>query len=173
MSAPEREVMDQLQAFQDHKAISDKLGIWCRCADTRDMEPMSDVFAEDVEWDFGGGTVDHGLSAVINRITAHVGVATNCGQRHIHLANLRVDVTGDLAESEAYFFAASAGLGRYEGQALLQWGNYLDSWERRPQGWRIVKRNYSNRFEVGPMEIVYGSAPAEMWQEGDARRSDR
>ena len=34
--------------------------------------------------------------------------------------------------------AASSGIGPYEGQALLQWGNYLDHWRRGPEGWRII-----------------------------------
>jgi hypothetical protein len=164
---------DEMRQFLDHKAIADKLGVWCRCADTRDMTRMPEVFAKDVVWDFGGGTVDHGLAALIDRFTAHVGADTYCGARQIHLANIRIDITGDEAESEAYFFAASSGIGPYEGQALLQWGNYLDHWRRGPEGWRIVRRDYENRFEVGPMEIVYGSAPAQMWEEGDNRRVGR
>jgi bacterioferritin-associated ferredoxin len=171
-SSTDQELTAKMQDFCDNKEISDRLGVWCRCADTREMERMSEVFDEDIEWDFGGGTVDRGLQAVIDRITAHVGAASNCGQRQIHLANLRVDVTGDVAQSEAYFFSVSAGIGPYDGQALLQWGNYLDSWERGAQGWRIVKRQYENRIDIGPMDIVYATAPTEMWQEGDARHAN-
>jgi hypothetical protein len=172
MSSTADELTGQLQAFQDHKAISDKLGIWCRCVDTRELGGMSEVFDERVEWDFGQGTVDHGLDAVIERIQAHIVEATYCGKRQIHIANLRVDVTRDVAESEAYFFSTSAGIREFEGKVLLEWGNYLDTWQRGTVGWRIVKRIYEMRIQHGPLEIVYGSAPAEMWQEGDHRRLD-
>jgi ketosteroid isomerase-like protein len=169
MSRVDADLREQLQALLDHKAISDKLAIWCRCADTRDMSRMTEVFADDLVWDFGAGTVDHGLTAVVERLVAHVGSAGNCGARQIHLANLRIDVDGDVAESEAYFFAASAGVATFAGQALLQWGNYLDHWERQDSGWRIVHRTYDNQFDLGPMEIVYPTMAADMWQPGDNR----
>lgn len=161
----------QLQDLLDQKAIADKLALWCRCADTRDMKAMSQVFDDDVVWDFGEGTIDRGLAAVIERIGGHVGAAGNCGERQIHLANLQAAVDGDSALSEAYFFAASAGLGPFEGQALLQWGRYRDTWRRKPdEGWQIVQRIYENRFNQGPTEIVYPTIAAHLWHEGDSRR---
>ena len=160
------------QGYGDHREMTDRLATWCRCVDTRDMGPMTDVFDEDVVWDFGGGTVDRGLAAVVERITAHVVVATYCGNRQIHLANVRIDIDGDTARSSAYFFSTSAGIREYEGQALLEWGTYDDTWRRGSAGWRIAHRNYEMRIQSGPLEIVYGSAPAEMWQEGDHRRLD-
>jgi hypothetical protein len=82
---------------------------------------------------------------------------------------MRVDIDGDTAESEAYFCGAHAGLGANEGKTLLQWGNYNDFWKRTSGGWCIVKRIYRIDISDGPMEIVYGSAPAGMWKEGDDR----
>ena len=164
---------DVIAQFLDSKAISDALGLWCRIVDTHDLERMPQVFAQDVHWDFGKGTVDHGLDQVVARIKAHLIIQSYCGPTHHHLANLRIDVAGDQAESEAYFCAAHAGTGPYEGQTLVQWGNYLDSWQRRPEGWRIVKRVYRIDISDGPMEIVYGNNTAAMWQEGDDRRLER
>jgi len=34
----------QLRLFWDHKEISDRLGTWCRCVDTRNLDPMAEVF---------------------------------------------------------------------------------------------------------------------------------
>jgi len=161
---------DPLQPFWDTKAISDKVGLWCRIVDARDLMRMPEVFDRDVEWDFGKGTVDHGLDAVVRRISAHLVEGTYCGATQHHLANMRVDLDGDAAESEAYFFAAHAGTGDNEGKTLLQWGNYNDFWRRTAEGWRIVKRIYRIDISDGPLEIVYGSAPADMWKEGDSRR---
>ena len=172
MSATDADLRSQLQTLLDQKSIADKLALWCSCADTRDMSRMAEVFADDLVWDFGGETVDHSLDAVIERLVTHVGAASNCGDRQIHLANVRVDVDGDVADSDAYFFAASAGLGPFKGQALLQWGRYRDTWQRRVAGWRIVRRVYENRFDEGPMEIVYPTGAAAMWQEGDKRRTE-
>lgn len=154
----------------DNKAISDALGLWCRIVDTHSYERMPEVFMHDVEWDYGKGTVEHSLEQVVARINAHLVEQDQCGVTHHHLANLRIDLDGDRAESEAYFFAAHAGIGRYEGQTLLQWGNYRDSWRRTANGWRIVKRGYRIDISDGPLEIVYGNGTAAMWQEGDERK---
>ena len=159
--------------FWDQKAITDALGRWCRIVDTKSLDHMPLVFADSIEWDFGKGTVDVGLAKVIERIRAHLIRDSNCGATQHHLANLRVDLDGDTAESEAYFFATHAGVGPYSGQVLLQWGNYNDFWHRTVSGWRIVKRIYRIDISQGPLEIVYGSAPPEMWKEGDERSLQR
>lgn len=161
---------DLMQPFHDTKAITDKAGLWCRIVDTHDLSRMPEVFDAGVVWNFGKGTVDHGLDAVIRRISAHLVDNSSCGQTQHQLANLRVDLDGDEAESEAYFFAAHAGLAAYAGQTLLQWGNYLDRWHRTSDGWRIVLRTYRIDISDGPLEIVYGNGTAEMWQENDSRR---
>jgi hypothetical protein len=158
-----------MQVFWDTKAITDKLGLWCRIVDRRDLSQMKEVFSTDIFWDYGKGTFEHGLDNVIRRIELHLVEGTYCGATQHHLANMRVDINGDEAESEAYFFAAHAGIGTNEGKTLLQWGNYNDFWKRTPEGWRIGKRIYRIDISEGPMEIVYGSAPAGTWQEGDER----
>jgi hypothetical protein len=163
-------IQDFPTLFADTKTIQDKLGLWCRIVDTRDVVRMPEVFSEDVLWDFGKGTVDEGLLKVIARIEAHLSSAGLCGATQHHLANTRIDIDGDNAESEVYFFAAHAGAGSMTGHTLLQWGNYLDRWKRGPSGWRIVERNYRIDISDGPMEIVYGNDTAHLWQEGDDRQ---
>ena len=164
---------DMLKPFWDTKFITDKVGLWCRIVDTRNLDRMSEVFDASVEWDYGKGTVDFGLDTVVKRIKAHLVEGTYCGTTQHHLSNMRVDIDGDEAESEAYFVAAHAGTGENEGQTLVQWGNYNDFWKRTPDGWRIVKRIYRIDISDGPLEIVYGSAPKEMWKEDDERRLKR
>jgi len=164
---------DLMGHMLDNKAISDGLGLWCRIVDSHALDRMPEVFAQDVDWDYGKGTVDHGLDLVVARIRAHLVEQDQCGVTQHHLANLRIDLDGDAAESEAYFFAAHAGIGRYAGQTLLQWGNYHDRWRRTAGGWRIAKRGYRIDISDGPLEIVYGNNTAAMWQEGDERRMER
>lgn len=159
-----------LGAFRDSKAIADKLGLWCRIVDTRSLERMPEVFAAEVEWDYGKGTREKGLENVVARIHAHLVEQTQCGATQHQLANLRIDTDGDNAESEAYFLAAHAGVGAYAGKTLLQWGNYLDTWRRTADGWRIVRRMYRIDISDGPMEIVYGNDTAHLWGEGDDRK---
>lgn len=161
-----------LSVFFDSKAIADKLGLWCRIVDTRSLERMPEVFAQDVDWDYGKGTSEKGLDNVIARIRAHLVEQVQCGPTQHHLANPRIDIDGDEAESEAYFLAAHAGIGAYAGKTLLQWGNYLDTWRRTDDGWRIIKRVYRIDISDGPMEIVYGNDTGHLWQKGDDRRID-
>ncbi|MCB2075738.1 MAG: nuclear transport factor 2 family protein [Rhodobiaceae bacterium] len=162
-----------LSNFRDTKAIADELGLWCRIVDTRSLERMPEVFAQDIHWDFGKGTADEGLDLVIARIRAHLVDQVLCGPTQHQLANTRIDIDGDQAESEAYFLAAHAGIGPYAGKTLLQWGNYLDSWRRTDDGWRIVKRVYRIDISDGPLEIVYGNDTGHLWQDGDNRKIDR
>jgi hypothetical protein len=164
---------DLMRHMFDNKAITDGLGLWCRIVDGQVLDRMPEVFSGDVEWDYGMGTFEHGLDRVVARIKAHLVEQDQCGATQHHLANLRIDLDGDAAESEAYFFAAHAGIGRYAGQTLLQWGNYRDHWRRTADGWRIVKREYRIDISDGPLEIVYGNDTADMWQDGDERRIER
>lgn len=162
--------ISSISIWWDSKAIADKLGLWCRIVDSRMLGRMSEVFAHDLEWDYGKGTIDRGLDRVIERICAHLVGQEFCGLTQHHLANPRIDIDGDEAESEAYFFAAHAGAGSYTGKTLMQWGNYLDRWFRVEGEWRIVKRVYRIDISEGPLEIVYGNDTAHLWQEGDERR---
>ena len=161
---------DVARLFADTKAITDTLGLWCRIVDARALDRLPEVFDPRVRWDFGKGTVDHGLTACTARIAAHLASAGQCGATQHHLANPRIDIEGDAAESEAYFFAAHAGRRRFTGRTLLQWGNYLDRWQRGAAGWRIVERVYRIDISEGPLAIVYGNDTAVMWQDGDERR---
>jgi hypothetical protein len=158
-----------LEAIIDRLAIFDQLALWCRLIDTRQLTRLSDIFVDDVFWDFGHGTIDRDLSAVTRRITALLGDDSTCGTTQHHLANMVVTVENDTAESEAYFMAPHAGTGPRAGQVLTQWGIYRDSWKRTPTGWRIAKRIYRITLSEGPLDIVYGNGPAHMWQPEDER----
>ncbi|MGV3768947.1 MAG: nuclear transport factor 2 family protein [Sphingobium phenoxybenzoativorans] len=164
---------DALTLFMDHKEIEDKVGLWCRIVDTHAMNRMGEVFADDIFWDYGKGTTEQGLKNITHRIEAHLVDTPNCSATQHRLANMRIDVNGDEAESEAYFVGVHAGAGEYEGKTLLQWGNYNDFWKRTPDGWRISRRIYRIDISDGPMGIVYGGATADMWQAGDDRRVGR
>lgn len=155
--------------FQDHKDLADKLALWCLSIDTKDLERLSDIFAPDVEWDYGGGTVDTDLENVITRIRTHLIEQTFCGATQHNVSNLRIDIEGDEAETHAYFCGAHAGIGEFEGKTLVQWGIYQDFWRRTEAGWRIKKRDYTITISDGPLEIVYANVPQTMWKEDDKR----
>lgn len=154
----------------DQKTLADKLALWCVSVDTRDLKRLPEVFSEDVEWEFGEGTVDVGLDSVVARIRAHLFEDSFCGATQHGLSNTRIDIEGDEAESHAYFCAVHAGIGDYEGEILVQWGIYHDFWLRTESGWRIRKRNYQITISDGPLEIVYAGVPENFWREGDKRR---
>lgn len=155
--------------FSDYKSISDKLALWCLSVDNKDLSSLPEIFAPDIEWDYGGGTTDIGLENVINRIKTHLLEDSFCGATQHGLSNTRIDIDGDNAESHAYFCAAHAGTGEFEGNTLVQWGIYRDFWRRTKSGWRINKRNYTITISDGPLEIVYANVPMTMWKEDDKR----
>ena len=139
----------------DRRLISDKLALWCRCVDTLDMGRLSEVFVQDLEWDFDGVVVEKSLSRIVNRIVQHIGNNPFCGATQHCLSNMVIDIEGESAESHAYFCAAHAGAGDLEGQTLVVWGIYNDFWQRTEEGWRIVRRLYSRNIFDGPKNILY------------------
>jgi hypothetical protein len=52
-----------------------------------------------------------------------------------------VDVDGDRATSRAYVQARHQRAGDTAGPVFDSSGEYIDRWERHPEGWRIVRRD--------------------------------
>ena len=149
--------LETLQALLDIRSITDQLSLWCRIRDSLELSRMSEVFDNDVAWDYGQGITENSLEGVVRKISGYVIGNESCGASHHHIANIRVDVRGDEAESEAYFFAVQAGAAAWTGKTLMEWGNYRDFWQRKTQGWRIVRRLYQTDITAGPAEIIFGS----------------
>jgi hypothetical protein len=162
-----------IKTLGDRIEIMETLALWGRILDTRAYDLLSKVFAPDVVYDFGEGTIDRSLTELRNRIEAHhLRPNSLVGATQHDFTNHVITFDGDEAESVVNVFAAHEGLGPYRGQVLSQWLTYRDQWIRQSDGWRISHRTYRIAFSHGPMEIMYTAAP-DFWQDGDSRRVSR
>jgi 3-phenylpropionate/cinnamic acid dioxygenase small subunit len=147
LSAPD------LRALADRFAITEVLTRYATALDHRDWALLDELFTADVEWVFGGRSL-HGIDAVRNMIRTHL---DGCGQTQHLLANFRIELAGARAESVHSVRAFHAGEGdqRYE-----LFGEYRDALERRPEGWRVTRREMWVSREIGDRSLLGSGAAA-------------
>ena len=113
------------------------LGVFARTLDERHWHRVSEVFAEDITFDYGLGERS-GMPALMENFRSHL---DNCGPSQHLLGSIIIEVDGDTAESRSYVQARHQGAGDRADLWLDSNGEYIDRWERRDSGWRIVRRD--------------------------------
>lgn len=149
---------DQLDRMVSRDQITELLYSYARSNDRVDEELLRACFWPESTHKHGGfdGTSTDFINFALKIIrgvkyTAH------------HISNVSVDVNGDRAFSECYYFAhhrrATKGGGGEE-DAFFE-GRYLDQHERRDGVWKIIRRrglsDYSN---VVPATTLFASWPS-------------
>ncbi len=127
-----------LQELLDERDISRGLARFARILDTKSWLELSLVFAEDIAFDYGTGEERHGLEALRDNMTRFL---DKCGPTQHLIGSLLVDVDGDTALSRAYVQARHQAASDPGGAVFDTNGEYVDRWERRAEGWRIVRRD--------------------------------
>jgi hypothetical protein len=140
-----------LQSLSDERSIVRGLSRFARIADTKTFDELGDVFAEDLNFDYGSGRDEHGLAALRRLMSRHL---DGCGGTQHLIGSIIVDVDGDRAVSRAYVQARHQGRGELVGPVFDSNGEYVDEWERRSQGWRIVRREARWATNTGDPRIV-------------------
>jgi ketosteroid isomerase-like protein len=140
-----------IQLLLDERDINRALASFARIADTKSFDALGNVFAEDVRFDYGSGTVESGLTALRALLIHHLG---RCGGTQHLIGNIVVEVDGDSAASKAYVQARHQRAGDALGPVFDTNGEYADSWERRPDGWRIVARHATWATITGDPAII-------------------
>jgi SnoaL-like protein len=127
----------ELRALLDKQAITEVLYRFSRAVDREDLDLMRTIFHEDA-------TDDHGV--FIGSATDFVeyvqrGWASGilAGSNHV-VTNVLIDLDGDVAHVESYFFAHHTWKGRHVMLDDFLGGRYLDRFERRDGVWRIAAR---------------------------------
>jgi hypothetical protein len=127
----------RLQELLDHHEIRKLLNVYAQGSDRLDADRMASVFHPD-SW------VDHAADHAPGREFVE---ATMAAQQmytsmvsHL-LGQASIEVKGDEAASETYFFCTLRGAGE-EGAKLLTFmgGRYLDTFVRAAGVWKIKKR---------------------------------
>jgi ketosteroid isomerase-like protein len=142
-----------LQTLWDEREITHLLGRFARILDGREWGAVSDVFADDVTFNYGDGQEQSGIAAMRANFQRFLDV---CGPSQHLLGSVVITVTGDTAVSRAYVQARHQGEAGKEHLFLDSNGEYVDGWERRPEGWRIVRRDAVWFMMQGDMSVLSG-----------------
>jgi len=130
--------MTDLQTLLDEREITRGLSRFARILDQKRWADLPDVFAEDLSFEYGSGVDQHGIDALREQMTRFLDV---CGGTQHLLGSLLIDVDGDQAVSRTYVQARHQRRDDPVGAIFDSTGEYIDRWERRAHGWRIVRRD--------------------------------
>jgi ketosteroid isomerase-like protein len=126
----------ELQRLIDKQEIYDVLMRYCRAVDRLDKALLASVYSEDA-WDSHGlfeGKATDFIEWVMTFQRENFENSTHS------LANVYIELEGDVAFVESYF----TGFHRFnrEGEAFtrISCGRYIDRFERRTDGWKVVNR---------------------------------
>jgi len=149
---------DPIQALLDHRDISRGLAVFSRLIDDRCWDRLGEVFAADVVFDYGTGSERSGLDAL--RATM-AGFLDGCGGTQHLIGSILIDLDGDRATSRAYVQARHQAPADPCGEIFDSSGEYIDAWARRPEGWRIVRRDVRWMTHTGAAAII-GMEPGQL-----------
>ena len=142
-----------LQTLLDERDIVRALARFARIADGKKFDALDEVFAPDVLFDYGSGRLESGLLALRALLRRHL---ERCGGTQHLIGSITVDIDGDAAVSRAYVQARHQRVGEFVGPVFDSNGEYVDRWERRTDGWRIVQRTATWAANTGEAEILAG-----------------
>lgn len=140
-----------LQGLLDQHEITIGLGRFARILDGREWDAVGDVFADDVTFNYGDNSEQSGIAAMTAQFRRFLDV---CGPSQHLLGSIQVTVSGDKGTSRAYIQARHQGAAGKAHLFLDSNGEYIDQWERRPQGWRIVRRDAVWHMTVGDWSVL-------------------
>jgi 3-phenylpropionate/cinnamic acid dioxygenase small subunit len=127
-----------LQTLLDERDITRGLSRFARILDSKNWDELPTVFAADLSFDYGAGGEQQGIEALRANMTRFLDI---CGGTQHLIGSILVDVSGDQAVSRAYVQARHQAVGSTGGAVFDTNGEYIDRWERRPEGWRIIRRD--------------------------------
>lgn len=126
-----------LRALLDERDITRRLSRFARILDQKRWDDLGDVFAHDLTFHYGVEE-EQGMDALRAQMRRFLDV---CGGTQHLIGSILIDVDGDRAVSRAYVQARHQRRNDPAGAIFDSTGEYVDKWERRPEGWRIVRRD--------------------------------
>lgn len=153
--------MSNLQTLLDEREISQALARMTRILDNRAWDSLDSVYAEDLTFNYGREE-GAGIEAMRAELS---GFLDNCGPTMHLTGNALIEVDGDTATSEAYILARHQGAGESVQVYFDACGAWIDKWERRANGWRIVRRDISTSVMQGdPAALGAAALPEALYQ---------
>lgn len=152
-----KEVLDLQHEIRERESIQDVLIAYATAVDTRDWESLDRVFAESARAVYGTDPafqfVCEGRNEIRTMCEANLG---GCGPTQHLLANFRISVDRDRAQSVCSVQAGHFGIDEHVESRYEMWGEYRDDLERYKSGWRIVNRHLHVIHEFGDRGNVLG-----------------
>ncbi len=127
-----------LQSLLDEREITRGLARFARILDRKEWDRLGEVFADDLSFDYGATGEASGIAALRENMTRFL---DRCGPTQHLIGSILVEVEGDQAISRAYVQARHQRANDPNGPVFDTSGEYVDRWQRRPEGWRIVRRD--------------------------------
>jgi hypothetical protein len=142
-----------LQGLLDEREIRGQLARFARLLDGKHHDRIEEVFADEVGFDYGIGGEQAGIEA-LRALFRHF--LDSCGPTQHLIGSILVELDGDSAVSHSYVQARHQKPGDTIGAVLDTNGDYVDRWERKPQGWRIVRRDVHWHIFTGGHDVLEG-----------------
>jgi uncharacterized protein (TIGR02118 family) len=145
-----------LAALVAERAVRDGLARFARILDGKDWAALGDVFATDVTFDYGLGE-RAGMAALTENMRQFL---DRCGPSQHLIGSVTVEVAADGAGavSRAYVQARHQRADDPAGAVFDSNGEYIDRWERRTEGWRIVRRDALWQTHSGDPAVIHPPA---------------
>jgi 3-phenylpropionate/cinnamic acid dioxygenase small subunit len=143
--------MTDLKALLDEREVVRGLSRFARILDDKRWVDLGDVFADDLTFNYGAGGEQAGIAALRDEMRRYLDA---CGPTQHLIGSILADVDGDRATTRAYVQARHQRADDAAGAVFDSTGEYLDHWERRPAGWRIVRREARWMVHTGDPAIL-------------------
>ena len=141
-----------LQRLVDERDIAVLLATLARILASRDWSRVREVVAEDMSFDYtNSGTDVHGRAALLANFRQFLDV---CGPSQHLLGSIIVEVDCDRAVSRSYVQARHRSKDPADPRLFDSNGEYIDRWERRSEGWRMVHRRAVWASQSGDPSVI-------------------
>lgn len=137
---------------EDYRAIMNTLAAFPRVVDGKHWDRVGEVFATDIHFDYGDGGEKQGIEALLTQFKKF---HNRCSAMQHLLGSIQVEIDGDNALTRAYVQARHQGIGDKADAIFDTHGEYVDQWQRRPEGWRIVRRDATWSVFAGDASVLF------------------
>lgn len=142
---------EELLVLRAERDIACQLGRFARILDGKKFADIADVFAEEVIYDYGAGGAGVGLAQLRALFESFL---ADCGPTQHLIGSIIITVDGDTALSRSYVQARHQRPANLKGPIYDTSGEYIDRWERRREGWRVVRRDVEWLIFTGEASIL-------------------
>ncbi|HQR03192.1 MAG: nuclear transport factor 2 family protein [Proteobacteria bacterium] len=143
-----------MTTLSDERTILNGLGDFARILDRKQWDRVGEVFAIDVSFNYGDGKEQQGIEAMRQQFRTFL---DRCGPTQHLLGSIQIEWEGNQAISRSYVQARHQGKDTQSHLYVDTSGEYTDRWERRAEGWRIVRRDARWDIFKGDPAVLYGA----------------